>query len=383
MSQLKPRILIFIDWYLPGYKAGGPIRSCANMVAALSEYFEFYIVTRSCDYMEKTPYTHVHTDKWNVLPDGSWVYYLSAENLCKKQIEYLVTEKKYNLVYINGLYSYFFSILPLILVKKYKIKAIVAPRGMLASGALSIKPVRKMLFLSYARMRGLYRNIRFHATGQQEKEQLKKKISESAVIMVAPNLPKPVPETIPVKRIKEKGKLKILQVARIAPEKNLLFALRVLADIKGEITFNIYGPVYDVNYWNKCRKQIALLPQNVQVEYHGSISPVDMDMVFQNNQLMLMPTLGENYGHIITESLAAACPVLISDKTPWVDLQSWHAGWAIPLHDTNSYHDVLHQCVELDQESYDALSLSSWKYAVKTFDDKEIKTQYIRLFSNL
>ena len=111
MSQLKPRILIFSDWYLPGYKAGVPIRSCANMVAALSEYFEFYIVTRSCDYMDKTPYTHVHTDKWNVLPDGSWVYYLSAENLCKKQIEYLVTEKKYNLVYINGLYSYFFSIL--------------------------------------------------------------------------------------------------------------------------------------------------------------------------------------------------------------------------------------------------------------------------------
>ncbi|CAN5434615.1 hypothetical protein BH10BAC1_BH10BAC1_14720 [soil metagenome] len=29
----KKKVLIFIDWYLPGYKAGGPRQSVANLVA--------------------------------------------------------------------------------------------------------------------------------------------------------------------------------------------------------------------------------------------------------------------------------------------------------------------------------------------------------------
>jgi len=30
-SKDKKKILVFIDWYLPGYKAGGPVRSMANI----------------------------------------------------------------------------------------------------------------------------------------------------------------------------------------------------------------------------------------------------------------------------------------------------------------------------------------------------------------
>ena len=33
----KKKILIFIDWYLPGYKAGGPVQSVANLVENLKD----------------------------------------------------------------------------------------------------------------------------------------------------------------------------------------------------------------------------------------------------------------------------------------------------------------------------------------------------------
>ncbi|MBI9061941.1 MAG: hypothetical protein JEZ14_08115 [Marinilabiliaceae bacterium] len=46
----KKKILIFIDWFLPGYKAGGPVRSMANMVEYLMEEYDFFIVTRNTDY---------------------------------------------------------------------------------------------------------------------------------------------------------------------------------------------------------------------------------------------------------------------------------------------------------------------------------------------
>ncbi len=33
--------------------------------------------------------------------------------------------------------------------------------------------------------------------------------------------------------------------------------------------------------------------------------------------LFVLPSLGENYGHVVFESLSSGTPVLISDKTPW------------------------------------------------------------------
>ncbi|MEM9024054.1 MAG: hypothetical protein AAGB22_09950, partial [Bacteroidota bacterium] len=65
-SRLKrPRVLLFADWFLPGYKAGGPIRSCANLIAQLQDSYEFLVVTRDTDYCETTPYPEVTSNAWN------------------------------------------------------------------------------------------------------------------------------------------------------------------------------------------------------------------------------------------------------------------------------------------------------------------------------
>ena len=37
----KPRVLVFIDWYAPGYKAGGPVRSLVNLVDHLRDRIDF------------------------------------------------------------------------------------------------------------------------------------------------------------------------------------------------------------------------------------------------------------------------------------------------------------------------------------------------------
>ena len=45
----RPIILSFAGHYLPGYKAGGPIRSIANMVDQLGDEFDFRIVAGDRD----------------------------------------------------------------------------------------------------------------------------------------------------------------------------------------------------------------------------------------------------------------------------------------------------------------------------------------------
>ena len=48
----KKKILIFIDWFLPGYKAGGPIQSVVNLINHLGHEYDFDVVTSNKDLGE-------------------------------------------------------------------------------------------------------------------------------------------------------------------------------------------------------------------------------------------------------------------------------------------------------------------------------------------
>src|SRR4051812_27875022 len=54
VSEKVPRkaVMLFIDWFVPAYKAGGPIRSIANMVRNMSDEYAFYVVCGAKDLGE-------------------------------------------------------------------------------------------------------------------------------------------------------------------------------------------------------------------------------------------------------------------------------------------------------------------------------------------
>jgi glycosyltransferase involved in cell wall biosynthesis len=66
----------------------------------------------------------------------------------------------------------------------------------------------------------------------------------------------------------------------------------------------------------------------------------------------VLPTLGENFGHVILESLSAGCPVLLSDRTPWKRLEADGAGWILPLEQRQRWVEVLQRCVEMDNPTH-------------------------------
>ena len=120
--KLKSKVLIFIDWFLPGDKAGGPIRSCANLMDHLGNDFDFSVVTRDTDYTDTKSHAGITSDAWNILPDGKSVYYISANQLNKDTISKLLSEEKYDVVYLNGIWSQAFTAWPIKQLKKSKFK---------------------------------------------------------------------------------------------------------------------------------------------------------------------------------------------------------------------------------------------------------------------
>lgn len=381
MQQVKPKILLFIDWYIPGYKAGGPIRSCANMIAALKDECDFYVVTRDSDYTENQAYEDVVSDRWQSGRWGEQVYFFSEKSLNRKSLRKLIMEFEFDYAYVNGIYSYYFSILPLILCRKRKPKKIiVATRGMLASSAIEVKSSKKRLFLNLARFAGIYKNVIFHATKTEEWNDIKKTINPKANIVLAENFPLAIPALKSKKSTKEKGVLKLINLARISPEKNLLFVFKCLKNIKGKVIFSVYGPVYDQDYFSLCKKEAENLPKSVEVDFKGALKPEMVGMELQAHDLFIMPSKGENFGHSISESLSNGTPVLISDQTPWNDVNEMCCGAALPLDQVQLFEKFIQQMLDFSVDEHQKWIDSALQFSAKKNDTTLLKEQYRLIF---
>src|SRR5690606_9998534 len=130
-----------------------------NMVDLLKGDFDFHILTSDRDSGDEKAFDSVPLNTW-ISKDGYSIYYLSKEKQNYQNIAALLREMTYDKYYFNSLFSYKFTLLPLMILKGNKMgsKAILAPRGMLGKGALQIKAIKKKFFLRLSRIFGLYQN---------------------------------------------------------------------------------------------------------------------------------------------------------------------------------------------------------------------------------
>ena len=373
MKNAPVNILVFVDWYYPGYQAGGPIRSVYNLVNQLKGDFKFSIFTRNTDYLETKPYEDIVSDQWIEVSENVRVYYASPKQLSGKLISRIVEENHYEVIYLNSMFSKYFSIVPLQKINRRSgVKIILAPRGMLGEGSLRIRKLKKLLFLKLSRVLGLYNGVVFHSTSVDEKNDIDEHFGKNTPIEFAPNLPGQFHGGRVVgSKVKESGRLKLVSVARIAPEKNLNYALELLKEVSGQVELNIYGSIYDHGYWKKCSGTIKSLPENIRVHKHEGVPHQELYSILGKHHFLILPSPGENFGHIIFEALSSGCPPIISDNTPWKELQKQSAGWSIPLNDKNSWVSALNECVNMDQSRYDLISVATEEYAAKYLMETE------------
>ena len=378
----KKTVLVLVDWFAPGYKAGGPIQSCVNFAFSLKDVFDIFVLTTDTDHGETKPYPGIPAGQWlnNIHPDFK-VKYLPKATLSRRMIREEIISLNPDFIYLNHLFSPFFVVYPLWLKYTgiYKNQVVVCPRGALYDSALSVKPWKKTPFLRLFLWLGIQRKIVFHATNTREAAAIHRFFPGSA-IRIADNLPNSNQQnfrTIP----KEAGSLHCVFVARIVPIKNLLFLLAALENVKTNVTLTVIGPVEDKPYWEECRRKMESLPANVKVEWLGPKRNDQLPPILRSHHLFALPTTGENFGHSIFEALLAGRPVLISDQTPWLGLSSCKAGWDLPLSDVTAFTRTLDTIGGWDQQCFDEWAIAAWSFARKFIKNPELQSQYINLFS--
>lgn len=378
----KPEILVFIDWFWPGYLAGGPVQSILSMVDYLRNDIKFKIVTTNCDLNSKTPYPGIPVNQWIASPLGCEVMYLSSGEINSTQIKTILQNTSFEAVYINSFFSKFFSIVPLqILNADFKNKPVIlAPRGMLGGGALAIKKFKKQLFILYAKIIKLHNHVLWHATSDQEEKEILSVFKNTRRLVKISNLPKKL--TAPTIRKKESGTILLCFISRISEKKNLIFALQTLAQIKTvNVIFNIYGPQEDPLYWQKCLDIMNTLPANIKASYKGVIEPQHLEKTLATEHMLFLPTYNENFGHSIVESLMCGCPAIISDQTPWNDLEKQNAGYALSLTNPQKFIETIIHCANLNQQEYSEKSAAAINYIREKINLNLIINQYKELFN--
>lgn len=233
--------------------------------------------------------------------------------------------------------------------------------------------------MSLMKTYGLFSRCIFHATNEDEKQDIIKAFGSVPQIIIAQNLPEKKSLAY-IEKEKNTGSLQIVSVGRIAPEKNTLFAIKTLETVTSNVTFDIYGPIYDTNYWNLCEQSINQLPPNIVVNYMRELSHDKIDNVLAKYHVLLLPSTGENFGHVILEAMINSCVPIISDKTPWKNLEEKNIGFDLPLDNNSDFSAAIDQLAQSTKEEFNIMAKNAHHFAQETINNEQLIEDYHKLF---
>ena len=383
---MKKKILIFNDYYIPAKKCGGPVTSIRNAINALCEYFDFYVEAYNHDFGDKTAFPNIE-DEWYDVGNARVRYHRDGElDFNYKNMESFIKDVNPSLMWFSGLLVPNKIHNAIRIGKKYNIPILISPRGEASPDRMKLKGYKKYPYALLVSVLGKYnrsKNVYFHVTSDDEIAGLKKyffinneKIIKVSNIGIMPNKNKRIYE-------KKEGELRITFISRIHEVKNLLYAIDIINMLKCKVNFDIYGPIESVDYWNKCENLIRESPSNVRINYCGEVNPGNIEDVFINYDCFLFPTKNENYGHVIAESLANGCPVVLSKgTTPWDDLDR-KAGFVCNLNYKDEFVDALNYIASLGKDEYDRFMNKTSVYYNEKIKDNEAIEGHRKMFNKI
>jgi glycosyltransferase involved in cell wall biosynthesis len=387
----RKRLLIFADYFWPGFRAGGPIKSLQSILSSFGKEFEILIVTRNWDLGTRVPY--FRNRKKVVLRRvlNGRVMYLSPRAIASLAQLAILKRIRYDGIYLNSFFSFSFSVLPVLFRRFFSQSTsplVLAPRGEFSLGALAIKSLRKTVFLFLASRLRLYSGVVWQASTPWEQDDILRifskwtlsgrrgRVLHAPPLIVARDLSiiddrhVDVPGVTPLPNL-----LRLIFLSRINRQKNLIGALRILTEVRTVVDFDIYGPIEDPAYWEECKTLIGKMPKNISVTYKRALPADEVQSVFAAYDGFLFPTFGENYGHVVLESLLAGCPVILSTDTPWRGLLNAGVGWDLDLKDGRAFVDAIESLAAMDVQQRLAMRVRARHYGENHITDSNALEQ--------
>lgn len=342
--MLRP-VVVLAPHYPPAFRGGGPIRTLEALVRTAPPCYDVRVVTRHDDQGDPTPLA-VEVDTWTER-DGAAVRYTAVKKLRSFAAAMAsVRASRAELLYVNSFFNVWLSILPQMLRRLSYIpsgRLLVAPRGEFGAAAISSKSWKKKGFVRFYRFLRLHRDVIWHASSLAEQADIERIWGSAAHVIVRENdtLLPDVSHRGGLDAQAQRRTLSLVSVGRLVEHKGLHLAIAGLLKAQGPVELDVYGPAEDVTYAASCRALVTQLPEHVAVRFHEALAHEKVRATVARYDALIMPTAGENFGHVIAEALSVCCPVICSDTTPWSSVLAEGGGVVVPDRTSESWADAL------------------------------------------
>lgn len=347
----------------------GPGKSIQLLIPLIKNYFNIYLFSTE----EKKNYLYFFDKK---------------ENKFLKKNLLDIFKIRFDLIYINGVFSIIYCFLPLFLKSRF----LISPRGMLGEEAFEFKTIRKKVYIFFLRKLIIFRKARFISSSEKETQELKlflEEFTEDDIVEIA-NLTgfkfknnDNITSEINV-NIKLEKTFKFITPSTISRKKNLLNTIKALDKISDKIkfTYDIYGSVNDFGYYKEIKNFIT--KRNMEnVTLKKPVRNEELQKKYKEYDAMLLFTRGENFGHVIPESAGALLPFLISNKTPWNYFDKYFFGMICDEEILLSIENCILNFTKLNEESLFKLKRATQIFYNDLVDEENVNIRKFKaLFEN-
>ena len=383
------RICLVSSSFYPATFYGGPISATWDLSKKLAEKgHEIYVSTTNANGAETLD---VECDNFLEKENNVFVKYYNEQLINKFSFSFMFgiwsDIKKSEVVYIQYLfhYSVLFSLLCSVIQKK---KIIICPRGSFSAFTLSNKlAFVKLSWLSLF-INPLVSKIIWQASSYLEERDILNRYPNATVEIIN--------DGVDFNAFQNETVITNCELVNKVTNSNfkevshVFFSMGRLHKIKGfDILIDAFNLFLekdknakliiaggDDGVGKKLENQIKKLNLESSVFLIGAINFQDKKRLLNNCDYFILASEFESFGIVIAEALSCGKPVVVSNKTPWKDIQINNCG-ILADNEKNSFYEAFNKIIN---EKYDKSLIKN--YVKANYDWEVIVDKFINLIKN-
>jgi len=372
------RILHVIPSFYPAYIYGGPIESTYQLCCHLAlNGCNVRVLTTDANGPDKV--LDVEKDREVKINDEFYVRYckrLMPDSVSYRLLRVLLHFIHWaDIVHLTAVYS--FPTIPTLITCKILGKPVIwSPRGAFKRWQGSTRVQIKALWEWVCRS-AAPKSLVLHVTSEEEARESLKRFPRLETFII----PNGVAIPDQVRHHNNNGILRLLYLGRLHPIKgieNLLEAGKILSSDHELVWSLTIAGSGDPDYTESIRMKIKELALSQNVKMVGEVRGEDKQFLFENTDVVVVPSHTENFGMVVAEALSHEIPVIASKGTPWSRIEEVGCGLWVD----NNYKSLAEAIKQISQMSLQKMGQQGRAWMVRDFAWDTIAKKMITLYQS-
>lgn len=260
-------------------------------------------------------------------------------------------------------------------------KVVVSPHGMLEPWVIQRNYLKKKLpaLLLYQK-KALRKADALIATAESEQQNLQK-LGYCQNVRVVPN--GVVSDGISLKTSWKRTHT-ILYMGLLRPNKGagvLIDAVNLIRNRIQDYKVIVAGPDTE-GYLSSLKEKVKSLGLEDMVTFPGGVFGDDKWKLFENADVFVLPTLNENFGIVVAESLLKGTPVITCKGAPWKGLVENKCGWWVNR-TPDEIAVAIQECLALPEDELEAMGRRGRQFVIDNYSSNIVAERMLKLYKDV